>query len=1062
MRPRVSSAPRFAQRRAATRRKSTLHGANRSPAAALALRTHRKGSPIELLHRPIERHDAPQPARALHPIEPNPNSRTTMTLRRRASLSTLLALSAAWAPSAWAQSSESAIEAEIAFARGLARDWAFVDLAQGVLADVAKQRPSERMAEQVELVRCELFAIGAKQLDDPTAANAMFEQGYEALNDYIDSNPDAANRGDAEASLVSLSEDYAASIDAALEEAAGEEAETLRSRKTELIEDAIARTETLIEELSNISERNSDQNFKRWTLMLSKGDLYAEMAKTLGGDINFSEGAITAYEELSLDAGFGTEFDLRANVGLGTVEEAQGNHADAAEYFMGMIDQVLPLDPEERESMLTWSEVPRDIREKRFNYVELGIPGVQRASRAVGDYGQALKYGLFLYNLYREEGFNLSILGHAALLEVAETLVETGGFIGGDLGAGAAKHYATEADMKKEVKRRRDQRGAVEFALQLVNQVAEETPVPATKIKAGRLLEAINTRPDIEISANQLLEAAKAKRLAEEYDASLDGYYAVLQRMDTMEEADRRAFGAEVYAGIGACLRAQGRMWEAGMAYLEGVENWSDPEWNLRNARGMKASITTYARELGIDGDAAIQRLLAQADNLIVENSAGEGVDVITFNQGKKALDREDYDGALEKLGQIEPGQSPYDAAQVLIGEALLKSGKVSDAVRHWTKYVDEFAKDPANEPQSPSLKDSREQGVSRSIYYVANVLKKAADRTFAKDGSTARYAQVIARIENFHSEFSGQAKLVPVIEAMLVDAYAKTGQVDKASETVARLTADYKESRFTAAAAIDLYRTYDAQRKALLEASERDADAIAGVTSSMATALQVANEISADPSYGNLNAEANLWLELEDWAKARAGFERVIGKFKDDAKYGERVVKFGVVNLAEVLLEMGEATEAKALLEPYVFGDGAVLKTTRPVVLTATAMIGSVVGSGTQVKQTPGAGGTDEQFDYVTKRLDSLVKQLDKWSGEWYEAKFTSAYAYYVWGQRDDRKKPFAKAIVDNIVTFAEGDTQFTQVDEAIADSESERLKRRSGGGVLASRFRWLYGKTR
>lgn len=985
-----------------------------------------------------------------------------MTLRRRVSLTTLLAASAAWAPSAWAQSSESAIEAEIAFARGLARDWAFVDLAQGVLTDVSKQRPSERMAEQVELVRCELFAIGAKQLDDPAAANAMFEQGYEALNDYISSNPDAANRGDAEASLVALSEDYAASIDAALEEAAGEEAANLRTRKTELIEDAIARTETLIEELTNISDRNADQNFQRWTLMLSKGDLYAEMAKTLGGDITFSEGAIVAYEELSLDAGFGTEFDLRANVGLGTVEEAQGNHADAAEYFMGMIDQVLPLDPEERESLLGWSEVPRDIREKRFNYVELGIPGVQRSSRAVGDYDQALKYGLFLYNLYREEGFDLSILGHAALLEVAETLVETGGFVGGDLGAGEAKFYPTEEAMRAEVKSRRERRSAVEFALQLVNQVAEETPVPATKIKAGRLLEAINTRPDIEISANQLLEAAKAKRLAEEYDAALDGYYAVLQRMDTMEEADRRSFGAEVYAGIGACLRAQGRMWEAGMAYLEGVENWNDPEWNLRNARGVKASVTTYARELGLMEDAAIQRLLAQADNLIIENSEGEGVEVITFNQGKKALDRGDFDGALEKFRELEPGQSPYDASQVLIGEALLKSGKVSDAVRHWTKYVDEYATDPANEPNSPSLKKNREDAVARSIYYIANILKKAADRSFEKDGSTSRYAQVIARLESFHSDFSGQTKLVPVIEAMLVDAYAKTGQVEQASATVARLTKDYKDSRFTAAAAIDLYRTYDAQRKVLLAATDRDADAIQTVTQNMAEAIAVANEISADPSYGNLNTEANLWMELEEWAKARTGFERVIGKFKDDPKYGERVVKFGVVNLAEVLLELGEPAEAKALLEPYVFGANAVLKSTRPLVLTANAMIGGVVGSGTQVKQTPGAGGTDEQFDYVTKRLDSLVKQLDKWSGEWYEAKFTSAYAYYVWGQRDDRKKPFAKAIIDNIVTFAEGDTQFTQVDEAIADSESERLKRRAGNGVLASRFRWLYSRTR
>ena len=44
----------------------------------------------------------------------------------------------------------------------------------------------------------------------------------------------------------------------------------------------------------------------------------------------------------------------------------------------------------------------------------------------------------------------------------------------------------------------------------------------------------------------------------------------------------------------------------------------------------------------------------------------------------------------------------------------------------------------------------------------------------------------------------------------------------------------------------------------------------------------------------------------------------------------------------------MGEPAEAKALLEPYVFGDGAVLKPTRPVVPISTAMIGAVVGSGT------------------------------------------------------------------------------------------------------------------
>ena len=300
--------------------------------------------------------------------------------------------------------------------------------------------------------------------------------------------------------------------------------------------------------------------------------------------------------------------------------------------------------------------------------------------------------------------------------------METGGFIGGDLGAGAAKHYATEAEMKKEVKRRRDQRGAVEFALQLVNQVAEETwsPPPRSRPAACSGDQHPPRHRDL---GNQFLEAAKAKRLAEEYDASLGGYYAVLQRMDTMEEADRRAFGAEVYAGIGACLRAQGRMWEAGMAYLEGVENWSDPSEPAQRA-GHEGVDHTYARELGIDGDAAIQRLLAQADNLIVEYPR-KGVDVITFNQGKKALDREDYDVALRsRADRARPVPLRRRAGPDRRGAP--QAGKVSDAVRHWTKYVDEF-KDPANEPQSPSLKDFR-AGRQPSIYYVANVLKKAAD----------------------------------------------------------------------------------------------------------------------------------------------------------------------------------------------------------------------------------------------------------------------------------------------------------------------------------------------
>lgn len=986
---------------------------------------------------------------------------------RAFALGTLAAGALTFSAPAFAQSmSDKAVESEIEFARGLARDWTFVELAQGVLDGVAANKPSAKMAGKLALVRCELFAIGASRVDDPAEANALYEKGYVAYTDYIDSNKTADNRDEAEAGLVKLSIDYSASIDAALEDAAGEEAEALSARKLKLIEDAISLNSALVDELASVksSERTPDQNLRRWILMLQKGDLYSERTKLLGDPLS-KESAIEAYEELAFDAGLASEFSLRADAGIGNVYMSQGEPDIALEYYTGMVDNVLPMNPSVREEKLGWSDLPLEIKEKRFNYVELGMAGIQEAARASGQSDLGIEFGLFMYNMYRSEGFSLSTYGHEALLGIASTMVETGGFIGGDLGDGEGKWYATEEEMQAAVKRRNQRQSAVEFALSLVNQVAEDTSRASTKVKAGKLLEEINSRPDIEISANQLLEAAKGKRLAQEWDGALNAYYAVLSRMDTMEQQERLTLGTEVYGGIAEVLRRQGRFYEAAVTYRETIENWPDAELNGRHAGGWRSALKNWGDASGTKGTPEYERHLKLAEDAVIRFSDELSPGGILFSQGNKALDKKDFDGALAKFKEITSEAPEYDAAQVRIGQTLVKSGNAGEGVRHLINFIDKYATDPANAPGSPKAEDTRKESLARATYYLGVILHKSATAKLKKsDGSdVAGFKAVVSRTESFASDFAKDTKRVPVVQALLVDSYAKLGEAANAAAVLAEMVEAYPDSSYTGNAALDLYKTYEGKRDALAAAEPMDEDAIDAVTRQMAESLAIYNGIAPKAGYIYLNNEADLWLQLQEWATAKPVLERMVNLFQEDEMYANRVVKFGIPDLAEAMLELGEVNEAKALLTPYVFGDEPVLKTQRPVMLTASAMIGSVVGSGTNVKQNPGAGGTDDEFSYITKRLDDLARTNEKWSCEWYEGKFISAYAYYTWGQRDDRKKDFAKKIIDNIVTFAEGDTQFTEVDTKCAQPEvSERMRKRLGKGILASRFRWLYARTR
>jgi hypothetical protein len=211
-----------------------------------------------------------------------------------------------------------------------------------------------------------------------------------------------------------------------------------------------------------------------------------------------------------------------------------------------------------------------------------------------------------------------------------------------------------------------------------------------------------------------------------------------------------------------------------------------------------------------------------------------------------------------------------------------------------------------------------------------------------------------------------------------------------------------------------------------------------------MAQVIALSNQISASPAFPNLQWEAELWAELAEWTKAKEAYARIVARFSEDEERKAVVARTIVPTLAYCMLQLREMNDAKDVLAPLVH-EGTPTKTA--VQYYAMAIVGWLEGGTAGVTAIPGAGGTDEEFAYVTEKLTSIQNSGGpKWTNcEWYEDKLAELYAYYVWGQRDDRKKATAKSMMETVHTFLDADVKFASVDEYCTnDSDTPAVGKR------------------
>lgn len=955
-----------------------------------------------------------------------------------------------------AQKSDAEVQAEIDFARGLAADWSFVDLAEGVVRDVEEAGVSSRMSEQLGLVKCDVYAIGARNERDPERRNQLFDDALDAYQSFISDNPNSSARGPAEAAFVDTAAAYSRFLSMAIEDAVGEEAEKLRERQTEVLTDAVDQTSDLVSQMQSVpaGERSETESRQLYDLMLNRGDMLAQIGAAQKEQFFFDQ-ALQSLEALVFEAGPGTTYSLRAYIASANVYSAMGDHGEAATYCEAVVAETIPIDPE------VWAEVAgdelsEDEKGLRFLFLERATPGLMDALLAQGDLETALAYGLHFVNFQRNEGMSLSAYGHQGMLAVSRVLMTAGGFVAGDLAAGEARWFATEEEAKDAESSRRNRRAAIDLALRFAQATKEENSGNILRVRAQKLMSDIIKRPGVTPSPEILFEAAEGQYLdaqgnsdreaqAKLYAEALDGYRGVLRALDGQDQATRIEYGAKVMYGIGNCYRRMGRGLEAAMAYREGATTWlGDPSFDAKNAQGFYKMISDYEKAASAD-KSVLEDLISEAERIVAEEGESQK-DKVLYDLGKKAERKQDFDKALQQYSQVAEGSDYFEPAMVAKGVLRVKQKDASGALEIFDNYLDSYVADAKNASTSSAYLAQRKGAKATAEFYRGFVLFNQAQAA----GSASGYANVIEKLGGFYLDYPEQDSLAPFAMQMVMESQLKSNANGDAREMLAKMVELFPDARYTSNASLKYYVALETQYK-----SSEGEDKMT-VLREMADHLKRANSASSSPSFGNLRKESQHWLELGEFGNAEALLRRMLDKFGDSAEHAESMRRYVRPDLGTALLAQKKVADAKDVLQPLIIG--AEHRASRETVVNwARSVVGWLEGSGSDIEIVPGADATEEELSEASSRLSTIAQGGDKWiSCTWYEDKFMSIYALYVWGQKNSSKLDSAKRQIGTVIAETEAD--FSIVDEFCSSDETpEAVRNALGGRTLQDRYRWL-----
>lgn len=935
---------------------------------------------------------------------------------------------------------EAATRADIAFARGLATRFRYVDFAEEVIRGLESRGISAGLKEELDLAKCDIYAEGARRELDPKRRVALYEKAIGAYRSYVSAHPFSPLRAQAERSHVDLASAYGRVLALELEAAEGAEAAALRAEIRGVVEAALQRTGELLAELGGPALTES-QRLERYRLLLNRGQMLLTLAGTTAEDATFDQAEETL-EQLALEAGEKTGWGLNAFLFLAQLEQAQGDYAAAAEFSAFVLDTALPRDPAALAA-LGWEALPPEQKARSWALAELAAAAVIEANLSLGELRAACAWALHYYGLWKREGFELSPKGHLSLLACARALLDAGGWVGGSIQHGSALQWfeddeaATAAGFTGE----RHGRPALDLALSIAQAVNEQNRGNTLQVRAQQLISDVIERPGVVVAPGVLFEAAQGEYFAGDYRKAEEAFKRVLRSLDTRDDASRSEFGAKALWHLGSALDRQGRSLEAAMAFREGCTTWpGDPEYAARNAAGYYDAIKLVLKNA--PADPALQALRQQAEDLRIRLDTRGDRSELVLKQGIRAYDAQDHAGARALFLSVEKGGSAYEECLVRAALCLYRQKDGAAAEREFADYADRFVKDPASAVTDPAQRAARQKALAMATFYLGRI---------AFDES--RWDGALARLDGYHEAFPAQTDYGPAALHMVVQARLARGELEAAMEAHGQLLQGFAASGFAGRSAEAIFEAL-----ALLQAQAQAAgepERARALKQQMAEYRRAANSLATTLSYASHRLETKLWLELGLWTEAERSLRRLIELFSKDPERAGDVESHVQPDLAGCLLAQHRVPEAFQLLDPLVPdpGDAADARRVSAAVVRSwcRAVSGWVEGDAQSLVEVPGVGGGENLARAVLQwhRLISAEAVEGKWECAWYELKFELAYAYQQWSQADSSKRELAERVLFELRQLAD-------------DPEFDAVASRCGDDVLKTRFQWLWQQVR
>ena len=942
-----------------------------------------------------------------------------MRLSARPALALAVALALAFTPAD--PQEEERLAADIAFARRLARDWRFIDLAEEVLDEVESQAPiGERwsLAEPLALARCDVYTAGAESARDPARRHELFGRALASHADFTTTYPNSTSVGEARLAQVELAHAYARSLVLEHEELSA----ATRARIDELLTQALATGAELLEDLDR-PELTALEERARAQLLLDRGRMLFVLARVADDGTFFAGEAERALAELAFEYGETSAWGLRAHLELAELAAHRGDFPRAAAFHDFVLDTLFP------RAGGGWEDICRAELDAMWLLASMGLPGLLAAHANAGAPEEACAWALHFETQRRAFDFELHpVHGRAAVLAVAETLGDAGGWIGGER---ALAWFATHDELESAgFRKAREQRRAVDVAFELARLVSQGGG--SLRLRAQELADELASRSGVELGPRALLELADGRVRAGDHAGAIAAYRRALRALDAADADARAELGPALclapYAGLARSYDELGLVLEAALAYAEGAELAPpDSEERAAAARAFHRRAARLARESGNDPE--LVRLGERAEELLRGKDVG-----IDLRRAEELYHAGDYEEARAAFLAIADGEEEELKARVWAAVCLCGLDRHEDARRELDACLESL------EGSGPS------EAHALAVYF-----RGLAEHRLAEEGRVdASRERVAELLDDYHGRFPSQTSFGAGALHLVLTSWLAAGRIDDAERVFSALIEAFPDARTTGHAAFELYRFHEAaggeQPSAANLRRRAERLAIANASGALSTAQE----------FARLREESRLWLSVEEWERARGVLAELVERY-GEARARE-VEAFVLPDLGHALLELRRVREAFDVLDPLVPAPGDDTDPRKPRARTVSdwcrAVAGWVEGSGASVVEQPGVGDA-AQLEHATRWLTVLADGLDPWTCEWYEAKFRLAHAFYRWGVLDSGRRGAARRQIALLQTELgdafEGDPALGIAGMAEACGGDDRLPRR---------FLWLLGK--